>query len=312
MKLLRRMIRRSLEHLVRSELLRVLRTGRRVSTLRVLLILLMIRRTRMRLWSYVRVSNLCIYQSANNSIAEAADQNNTLNHELCTVFEDSTTGNDAQSTWSSIFVPPITARLNKNLPGTNLSDTDAISIMDLCPFNTVASPSGTISEFCHLFTPLEWRQYDYYQSLGKYYGYGNGNALGPTQGVGFTNELIARLTDTPVHDDTSTNHTLDSNPETFPLGRKLYADFSHDNDMTGIFAALGLYNSTKPLSNTTLENTQQTNGFSASWTVPFAARAYVEKLKCIGEKGELVRVLVNDRVIPLVNCGADEFGSTLR
>ena len=71
--------------------------------------------------------------------------------------------------------------------------------------------------------------------------YSFGNALGPTQGVGFTNELIARLTNSPVVDGTSSNHTLDSRNATFPLSESpsLYADFSHDNDMTAIFSAMG-------------------------------------------------------------------------
>ena len=78
--------------------------------------------------------------------------------------------------------------------------------------------------------------------------------------------------------------------------------------MTSIYSALGLYNSTKPLSNTTLQDTQDTKGFSASWIVPFAAQAYFEKMKCAGKEEELVRVLVNDRVIPLDFCSGDKLG----
>jgi hypothetical protein len=247
------------------------------------------------------------------SISEADGSNNTLNHDLCTAFEDGPDGDiggNAQKKWTAVFVPPIQARLNKDLPGVNFTVTDVISFMDLCPFNTVASPNGTISPFCSLFSATEWKSYDYYESLGKYYGYGNGNPLGPTQGVGFTNELIARLTGSPVVDSTSTNRTLDSNPATFPVGGShvLFADFSHDNDMTAIFSALGLYNSTAPLSNTSIETTAETHGYSASWTVPFSARAYVEKLKCAGEQEELVRIIVNDRVASLANCGANAGG----
>lgn len=51
-----------------------------------------------------------------------------------------------------------------------------------------------------------------------------------------------------------------------------------------------------------------TNGYSSSWTVPFSARMYVEKMKCTGQSEELVRVIVNDRVVPLETCGGDEFG----
>lgn len=80
------------------------------------------------------------------------------------------------------------------------------------------------------------------------------------------------------------------------------------DDMTAIFSALGLYNTTSSLSNSTLETTAQTQGYSAAWTVPFAARAYFEKLKCAGIQEEFVRVLVNDRVLPLQTCGGDKLG----
>lgn len=242
------------------------------------------------------------------TISEDAGFSNTLSHSLCTVFEDSSTGDDAQAIWAAIFTPAITARLNANLPGANITAKQTIYMMDLCPFDTVHDVNGTISPFCALFTENEWHQYDYYESLGKYYGIGAGNALGPTQGVGFTNELIARLTNTAVVDHTSTNHTLDDNPATFPLDVLMYADFSHDNDMTGIFFALGLYNSTSPLSNTTVETVQALEGWSAAWTVPFAARMYLEKMQCEGEAEELVRVVVNDRVLPMESCGGDRFG----
>lgn len=245
-------------------------------------------------------------------IPEDEGYNNTLNHDLCTTFEDGPDGDiaaAAQKTWSNIFAAPIRDRLNANLKGANLTITQTIYIMDLCPFNTVASPTGAISPFCKLFTEQEWQQYGYYETLNKYYGYSHGNTLGPTQGIGFTNELIARLTGKPVSDSTSTNRSLDANPATFPLGRRLYADFSHDNDMTAIFSALGLYNNTAPLSNTTLTEAKQAGGYSAAWTVPFAARAYFEKLSCYGHKEEFVRVIVNDRVQPLEQCGGRQVWS---
>ncbi|KAL8697380.1 MAG: hypothetical protein Q9224_002348, partial [Gallowayella concinna] len=223
-------------------------------------------------------------------LPEGEGFNNTLNHDLCTAFEDgqpySSIGSKAQQTFLATFLPAITSRLNTDLPGANLTSTDTITLLDLCPFTTVASPIGTISPFCNLFTLDEWKHYDYYQTLGKYYGYGPGNPLGPTQGVGFVNELIARLTGKAVNDRTTVNQTLDSSNATFPFGQALYVDVSHDNDMTSIFSALGLYSSTAPLSNTSIQSTAATKGYSAAWTVPFAGRAYFEKMKCTGHKEE--------------------------
>lgn len=122
-----------------------------------------------------------------------------------------------------------------------------------------------------------------------------------------------------MRDGNSTNSTLDLSPATFPLGRPLYADFSHDNTMTSIFAALGLYGDTGNLPAERKLLPRQTHGYSAVWTVPFAGRMYVEKTRCGGSGGdddddlddldeELVRIVVNDRVMPLLGCGADEPG----
>ena len=78
--------------------------------------------------------------------------------------------------------------------------------------------------------------------------------------------------------------------------------------MTSIFAALGLFNATEPLSNSSMQSTNETHGYSASWTASFAVRAYFEKMQCSGNDEELVRILINDRVIPLMQCGADPLG----
>lgn len=67
------------------------------------------------------------------------------------------------------------------------------------------------------------------------------------EGVGYVNELLARLTGTPVRLGTQVNATLDTEPATFPLNRALYADFTHDNQMAAIYAALGLLRSTRRL-----------------------------------------------------------------
>lgn len=244
-------------------------------------------------------------------ISEEDGYNNTMNGGQCAAFTDgsvSEISHDMQNTWTATWVPAVTERLNEKLPGANLSLAETIFMMDLCPFNTVATPEGKQSDFCRLFSKEEWLSYDYYESLDKWYGHGPGNPLGPTQGVGYVNELIARLTGQPVEDSTTTNSTLDSSPDTFPLDRKLYADFSHDNTMTSVYGALGLYGATKDLPARYKLSPHKTHGYSSAWTVPFAGRMYVEKMQCGAAEEEMVRVLINDRVVPLQDCGADYLG----
>jgi hypothetical protein len=53
--------------------------------------------------------------------------------------------------------------------------------------------------------------------------------------------LIARLTSTYItSSDTSVNSTLDNNAQTFPLGEKFYADFTHDDIIISVLTAMSV------------------------------------------------------------------------
>ncbi len=280
-------------------------------------------------------------------IYEGPGFNNTLSHGTCPAFENSTHGSEQAYPFVLNFTQPIGERLNADLKldGTDaeLGATEVLYLMDLCPFETVADSNFDplhgavysmpgISPFCGLFTQDEWELYGYYQSLSKYYGYGPGHELGPTQGAGWINELLHRLQDGAEGMDyyprTNINYTLDSSEETFPLGKKIYADFSHDNDMIGIFSALMLIQGEvkEPLLPTDrVVKPEDWPGFSAAWTVPFGARLVVERLHCSPLSGywkerleqgkeipesayQRVRVLMNDRVVNLSWCQWDDDG----
>ncbi|KAL2835751.1 histidine phosphatase superfamily [Aspergillus pseudoustus] len=248
--------------------------------------------------------------TVNVVIPEGDGFNNTLDSGTCTVFENDDTSSAIKDNFIALITPPIRKRLEADLPGVKLTGSQVIYLMDMCSFDTVATTTdgSELSPFCNLFSEAEWVQYDYLQSLDKYYGHGAGSSLGPAQGIGFTNELIARLTQSSVHDHTNTNQTLDSNPATFPLDTTLYADFSHDNNMISVFFAMGLYNGTVPLSKNSVESIAEMDGYAASWAVPFGARAYFEMMQCRHEHKPLVRVLINDRVVPLHGCDVDQLG----
>lgn len=56
-----------------------------------------------------------------------------------------------------------------------------------------------------------------------------GSPLSRVQGIGYIQELVARLTHTPISvHNSSTNGTLDNNPITFPLDQNLYVDATHE------------------------------------------------------------------------------------
>ena len=56
-----------------------------------------------------------------------------------------------------------------------------------------------------------------------------GSPLSRVLGIGYVQELVARLTHTPLAaHNSSTNATLDDSPATFPLGQSLYVDATHE------------------------------------------------------------------------------------
>ncbi|KAJ7213563.1 acid phosphatase [Mycena pura] len=232
------------------------------------------------------------------SVILSENGNDTLDNNMCPDGGDSDAQTDA---WLAVFAPNITARLNRWAPGANITNEETYSLMTMCPFHTVATfvPKGqlTLSPFCALFTTAEFSAFEYYMDLDKYYGTGYGGFLGRVQGVGYINELLARLTHTPVNDSTQTNTTLTSNPATFPFDRIMYADFSHDNEMAAIYAAMGLFQQAAALNPTQ----PGPRTWVASRLTPFSARMVVERLKCAGG-AHFVRVLVNDAVQPLDFC----------
>lgn len=130
-----------------------------------------------------------------------------------------------------------------------------------------------------------------------------GNELGPVQGVGYVNELLARLTGTPVQDNTQTNRTLDADPATFPLNGTLYADFTHDNEMAAIYAAMGLF---RPERNLDPRAPDPQRTWVSSKLFPFSGRLVTERLECKGET--FVRLLVSDAVQDLELCGGNKNG----
>ncbi|KAI0684185.1 phytase [Cytidiella melzeri] len=211
--------------------------------------------------------------------------------------------------WLSTYAPLITAQLNVDAPGAGLTDKDTYNLISLCPFETLATLQK--SPWCTLFEgiPGAFDGFEYLGDLDKYYKTGYGQRLGPVQGVGYVNELIARLTESPVQDHTQTNHTLDDSRITFPLNRTLYIDFSHDNQMIAIFSAMGLFRQPRPL-NPTEPDPART--WSVSAMVPFAGRMAVEKLSCSSSSAAgtevMVRILVQDQIQLLDFCGADEDG----
>ncbi|PCH40718.1 phytase [Wolfiporia cocos MD-104 SS10] len=239
------------------------------------------------------------------SVIISESSNDTLDDASCPALSSSSSPDAETAAWIATYTPNITAALNAGAPGADLDADDTQALISLCPFESVANEER--SEWCDLFSNLSaFAGYEYWGDVDKYYNTGYGQPLGPVNGVGYINELLARLTDTPVNDSTSTNSTLDApGAATFPLGLTFYADFTHDNLMIAVYSAMGLFPQATPL-NDTEANPDRT--WLASELVPFAARMVVERMDCSGSDEPYVRLMVNQAVQPLAFCDADENG----
>ncbi|KAG8690032.1 acid phosphatase pho5 [Ceratobasidium sp. 423] len=138
----------------------------------------------------------------------------------------------------------------------------------------------------------------------KYWSKSYGSVYARSLGAGWVNGLLSRLTGKPVQDSTSTNSTLDSNYETFPIGPsapRIYAGFSSDNNIATILSSLGILRDSVPLPSTGPIPSSDTQQFVVSKMVPFGGLTLVEKLSCSGSKleGEYVRIIINDATISL-------------
>ncbi|CAO1628459.1 unnamed protein product [Parajaminaea phylloscopi] len=276
---------------------------------------------------------------ANVVISEAKGQNNTLDVSTCEADkaygkkygEDGALAEYGNST----LVPRIGKRLKaafaKAGATVDLNADDILALGNLCAFNTgtgaTVSDGGrlhmSVSPFCSVLKEDEWQLYGYAVDAGKYWGSGYGDPYHKAIASGYLRELLARLTSTPVIIDTPTaiNTTLDAHgATTFPIptnssritGPRIFFDGSHDNNMSPIAAAFGLFHSPHKLS--TKANAESTKeGKERAWRfshiAPLQGKIVWEKVECSaphhhphgGKKGShkshfYVRVRANEAV----------------
>ena len=180
------------------------------------------------------------------------------------------------------------------------------------------------SAFCDLFTYAEWEGYEYSVDID----FSGNNAFqsptGRAVGIGWAQELIARLTHHYVTSPAGTqvNTTLDGMPSTFPLDQTLNFDFSHDTNIMSDLTALGLtqFAATLPTNRTVPHD------LVVSHLEPFGARLDVEviqapnpldpadcsALQASGGPTMYVHFVLNQRTLPLgrsyPQCGQLENG----
>ena len=219
-------------------------------------------------------------------IPEGVKENNTLaSYDSCTNSLNPIVhliGERAQAIFFDNYLQSALARLSTHLdPKFNLSTRDVYAMQTICPYEVAYLGS---SDFCSLFTEQEWIDFEHSISLRFYGDYSFGNPTGRAQGIGYVQELLARLQNQYLYvGNTSVNSTLDSNPTTFPLEQPFYLDMTHDNMIIAALTALGLKYFRGPPTGLPYNISHAPNPpetFRLSQVTPFGARLYTEVLTC--------------------------------
>ncbi|KAI0665367.1 phosphoglycerate mutase-like protein [Trametes maxima] len=198
--------------------------------------------------------------------------------------------------WGAWYLRGALTRLAPQIEGFELTLEDVYVMQQLCAYETVAIG---YSKFCELFTEEEWEGFDYAVDLYFWYNSAFGSPVARAQGVGYVQELVARLTHTPIEThNSSTNATLDDNPATFPLGQSLYVDATHEVVALNVITALNLtsFAADGPLPT---DHIPPNRAFKTSHLAPFATNVQFQLLSCASSPDPQIRVIINDGVAPL-------------
>ncbi|CAD0083343.1 unnamed protein product [Aureobasidium vineae] len=160
-------------------------------------------------------------------IPEGGTENNTLaSYDSC--FNDflvgiGDLGDQDVFTYIPKYLQNATARLQQYAPaGFTVSNNNTYGMQLLCAYD-------------------EWAGFENTLDMAYYYDYGYGNPTGRAQGIGYLQELLARLTHQYITvSNSSVNSSITNNSRDFPLDRPFYADFTHDDIIVSVLTAMSL------------------------------------------------------------------------
>ncbi|KAL6310042.1 histidine phosphatase superfamily [Sparassis latifolia] len=237
-------------------------------------------------------------------IVENSGFNNTLSPWNACPNSNNAVGNLGgvySGNWTDIYLNGTVERLQEYVTGLELNTNYVFGMQQLCAYETVALG---YSDFCDIFTVEEWLGFEYANDLSFWYSNGPGSPVAAAQGIGYVQELVSRLTQTPLTVfDTSTNGTLDGNPVTFPLNQPIYVDATHDTVIAQIVTALNFTtlaaNGPLPVDHIPAYQTYHVNQIA-----PFGSNLVGQVVSCPASpqnatQESFIRFILNDGVVPL-------------
>ncbi|KAM5355864.1 hypothetical protein ACJ41O_002510 [Fusarium nematophilum] len=239
-------------------------------------------------------------------IIEAPGFNNSLAGSLNCPNAGKSDYESPVKTWAGIYLQDAVDRFNNMTEGLEWTSDDVYAAQTMCPYETVAYG---FSRFCDLFTYEEWKNFGYSVDLAFSSGAAFHSPMGRAIGLGYQQEVMARLKNhTLGYSGSQINTTLDGMEETFPLNQSLYFDFSHDTNIVSILTAFGFRQFAEELP---ADEHPGDHEFTVSHITPFGARLDVEVIKAPrpvspgrdgyleGEETKYIHFVLNQRTLPL-------------
>ncbi|EJD45339.1 phosphoglycerate mutase-like protein [Auricularia subglabra TFB-10046 SS5] len=188
-------------------------------------------------------------------------------------------GNNGVVAWGKAYLPPIAKRLNRAIPGLDLTTDDVHGALYACAYD-LAALGPALSPWCGAFTPSELQSFEYELDLlmDGAFGYNLPGDMGPTLGALYVARLVGILTSTNTTD------------------QAMHLEFGHDTTIDLALTALGLFKDARPLS--AAGPVPRNRRFRTSSQVPFGAQMLWERFAC-GAGEPQVRLLLNDAPVPL-------------
>lgn len=234
-------------------------------------------------------------------IPEGGTENNTLaSYDSC--FNDNLAANgynaaQYQDRYKKIYLRSAVYRLQKFAPaGFSFDYKDLYAMQTTCAYEYAFIGA---SAYCDIFTDEEWAGFENIQDMKcesprdqrgsgaerspgnlVYFLYSFGNPTGRAQGIGYVQELLARIKHEYItFSNSSINATLDQNADNFPVNQQIYADFSHDDIIISALTALSIDYFKDPPTLTKFPPSAN-NHFTLSHLVPFGANLITEIIGC--------------------------------
>ena len=215
-------------------------------------------------------------------IPEGGVENNTLaSYDSCTNDNDDVIGYIGDSdlyAYIPKYLKNATARMQQYAPKNfTFTTNDTYAMQSICAYE-----DGYLgmSDFCYLFTQVEWESFENTLDLVYYFDYAYGNPTGRAQGIGYVQELFARLQHQYItSSNSSVNYTIDNNAAQFPLNQAFYADFSHDDIIISVLTALSIDYFHNPPTLTQVPP-DPNRPFILSKLTPFGGRLVTEVIGC--------------------------------